>query len=204
VTPLTPAVRVYTLPRIAILLTGMPGSGKSIVSEVAAEMGIRVYNMGDVIREEAKRRGLPLTDKELGQLARELRLKYGKGAIAKLTAQRMLAHGEETCLIDGVRSLEEVETFRKYFDTVTIVAVHSSPRTRFERLKRRGREDDPKSWEDFVSRDLRELSLGVGNVIALADFMIVNEGSIEDLKREARSLLANIVGGDYAERRGKS
>jgi len=65
---------------------------------------------------------------------------------------------------------------------VSVVAVHASPRTRYERLISRGRSDDPKNWEDFAERDLRELSVGIGNVIALAEEMLVNEGSVDELK----------------------
>lgn len=39
-----------------ILVAGMPGSGKSIVAEAARELGLPVYTMGDVVREEALKR----------------------------------------------------------------------------------------------------------------------------------------------------
>jgi len=94
-------------------------------------------------------------------------------------------------VVDGVRSLEEVEVFRRLGETV-IVAVHSSPRTRFERLRRRGRPGDPRTWEEFVARDMTELGFGLGNVIALADYMLVNEGSIEEFRAEARRLLSSL------------
>jgi len=85
-----------------------------------------------------------------------------------------------------------------------LVAVHASPRERFRRLKSRGRPDDPTTWEEFVERDMRELELGIGNVIALADVMIVNEYyplnviSQEALKR-VREVLSKVV---HAESRG--
>jgi len=45
-----------------ILIAGMPGSGKSIVSSIARELGLPVYVMGDVVREEARRRGIEPTN----------------------------------------------------------------------------------------------------------------------------------------------
>ena len=46
---------------------GLPGSGKSVASNVARDMGIEVLVMGDVIRQEAARLGLEPTDQNLGE-----------------------------------------------------------------------------------------------------------------------------------------
>lgn len=179
--------------RLAVLVTGMPGSGKSVLSDIAEKLGIPVYNMGDFIRREAMRRGVPLTDEELGRLAMELRRQRGKGAVALLTVEELERDGVEVCLIDGVRSLDEVHVFKKHFRHVVIVAVHSSPSTRYKRLRGRGRRDDPKSWDEFVRRDLRELNLGIGNVIALADIMLVNEGTLEEFRDAGEKTLRGIL-----------
>ncbi|RLE50386.1 MAG: dephospho-CoA kinase, partial [Candidatus Methanomethylicota archaeon] len=51
----------------------------------------------------------------------------------------------------------------------------------------------PKNWMEFHERDFRELKVGIGNVIALADYMIVNEVSIGEFKRKAGELLMRLV-----------
>jgi len=38
-------------------ISGLPGSGKSFVSEIASQKGAMIVSMGDIIREEAKKRG---------------------------------------------------------------------------------------------------------------------------------------------------
>jgi len=178
----------------ALLITGMPGAGKSIISEIARRMGVPVYTLGDFIRREAVKRNLALTDEELGRLAVKLREEMGKGAVAILAVKEFAKEGVDICLIDGVRSLEEVRVFREYFNEVVIIAVHASPKTRFTRLARRGRPDDPKTWDEFVRRDYRELGFGIGNVIALADVMLVNEGDINTFKEECMRTLRRILG----------
>ncbi|WP_243674686.1 AAA family ATPase [Vulcanisaeta distributa] len=40
------------------MITGLPGSGKTIVSDVARELGLPVVTMGDIIREEAVKSGI--------------------------------------------------------------------------------------------------------------------------------------------------
>ncbi len=174
--------------RIVIVVAGMPGSGKSVVSRAAKELGLPVYVMGDVVREEAARRGLEPTPANLNMVAKSLREEYGPTVVAERTAQKF-QEGEEAVLVDGVRSLDEVRVFQRYGDVV-IVAVHASPRTRFERIRKRNRPGDPRTWEEFVSRDMTELGFGIGNVIALADYMIVNEEkSLDEVLEETRILL---------------
>jgi hypothetical protein len=56
-------------------------------------------------------------------------------------------------------------------------------------LKSRGRSDDPKNWNEFIIRDRREIDVGIGRLIATADRMIVNEGSIQEFKYGVKKLL---------------
>ncbi|OYT37878.1 MAG: dephospho-CoA kinase [Desulfurococcales archaeon ex4484_58] len=175
-----------------ILVTGMPGSGKSLVVEVAREKNIPVYTMGDVIREEAIKTYGRITPQTMLETSRIVREKYGPGYVAEKIIER-IKENRGVVLIDGVRSWDEVTVFQKYGDT-TIFAIHASPKTRFERLKRRGREGDPRTWEEFVTRDMIELNFGIGNVIALADYMVVNEKSIEEVKKDIRVVMDKILG----------
>ncbi len=186
--------------RVLICVTGMPGSGKSVISKTLSKLASRIVSMGDAVREEAKRRGLPTDLKTMMKLAQQLREEHGPAAVAKLVLKML---GEEgTYVIDGVRSLHEIEVFRKFGD-VLIVAVHASPKTRFSRLSARGRKDDPKSWEEFVARDMKELGFGIGDVIALADIMVVNEDkSPEDVANEALEAVKRVLRRARGEGRG--
>ncbi|NIU39265.1 dephospho-CoA kinase, partial [Candidatus Bathyarchaeota archaeon] len=59
----------------------------------------------------------------------------------------------------------------------------------FQRLFRRKRSDDPKNWKTFARRDQRELSVGLGDAIAMADYLIVNEGTREEFKVKIHEVL---------------
>jgi len=74
---------------LIVCVTGMPGSGKTTVAEALASDGFQIISMGDVIREEAKRQGLPLNDVSLGKLMLKLRNELGLGAIAHLIVRKM-------------------------------------------------------------------------------------------------------------------
>ncbi len=170
-----------------ICVTGMPGCGKEEFVKVAEERGLPVARMGDVVREEARRRGLKFGDETVGGMAHEERVKHGFGVWAERTVPLVKAG---TTVIDGVRNPEEVEVFRRAFgDRLVVVAIHASPRTRYERIMKRARGDDALSKEEFHRREERELGWGLGEVIASADVMIVNEGGLEEMRDRCRQAL---------------
>jgi len=179
---------------LLIFITGMPGAGKSIVADVARRLGLKVFSLGDVVREEARRLGLEPTMDNLLKIASKLREEYGSGAVALKLAEKLKNLDDCAVVIEGARSLSEVEILAKALKSdYVVIAVHASPRTRFERLRLRARHDDPRSWEEFVKRDFQELEFGIGSLIALADFMLVNESTREALESEALKILENVV-----------
>jgi len=179
--------------RIVVGVAGMPGAGKGTVREIVQEMSYPVVVMGDEIREEAKRRKLKLTPENLGMVMLKLREEEGLAAVAKRCIPKMEKAKEKVVVVEGIRSLHEVDEFKKHFPNFTLIAIHASPETRFRRLFQRNRSDDPKGWETFMERDLRELGVGIGAAIATADHMIVNEGSKVQLKRKTREVLKEVL-----------
>ena len=171
----------------AIAFTGMPGAGKSEAVRVAEELGIAVVRMGDVVRNEARKRGLELSDENVGGLADEMRREHGKDIWARKCLEEL--KGKDVVVIDGIRNIEEVEFFRRYIKNFILVAIRASPRIRYERIAKRGRSDDTDSIEKMKERERRELSWGLGSVIAMADVIIVNEGNLEEFREKIRQLL---------------
>ena len=179
--------------KTVIGVAGMPGSGKSLVARIAEKMGCSVVMMGDVVRDETAKRGLPLTPENVGIVMLRLRDEEGPAVIAERCVSKIENAKTGTIVVDGLRSLQEVEEYRRHFKNFVIIAIHSSPETRFQRIFKRSRSDDPKSWEAFHERNMRELSVGLGNVIATADYLIVNEGPKDQTEEKIRNLLAKVA-----------
>ncbi len=175
--------------KIIVGLTGLSGSGKATARELLREMGYATVVMGDVVREETKRRKLQPTPKNVGAVMLRLREEEGPEVVAKRCIPKIEGAKAKVVVVDGIRSLEEVNEFKRNFRNFNLIAIHASPQTRFQRLFIRRRSDDPKNWNTFKERDLRELSIGIGNVIAMADHMVVNEGTRSQLKREVGQVL---------------
>jgi len=179
--------------KVIIAAAGMPGAGKAILRSAAESMGLSVVIMGDEIREEAKRRGLEPTPENIGKIMLMLREEEGPTAVATRCIPKIEEARSDIVFVDGVRSLDEVEQFKRHFADLSLVAVHSSPEARFQRLSKRKRSDDPKGWDVFYQRDLRELSVGQGDVIALADYMLVNEGSYDEFRARTSEMLQAVI-----------
>ena len=178
--------------KLVVGLAGMPGSGKSLVVETAREQGYAIVVMGDVIREETAKRGLELTPQNVGKVMLQLRVESGNTVVAQKCVPKIDEQASTKVLVDGLRSLYEVDAFKEHFAKFTVAAVHASPETRFNRLFSRRRSDDPYGWEVFSERDMRELSVGLGNVIAMAQQLIVNDNSVEEVKGAIKEALGRI------------
>lgn len=185
-----------------IIITGMPGAGKSEVAQVLREAGFPVIAMGDIIREELRRRGLEPNPANTGTVMLDLREHEGPAAVARRCLDELRAMTSETVVIEGCRSIAELEVFEQYAESVSVLCIHSSPSTRFARLRQRARDDAPPEWSAFRERDLREISVGLGGIIALSDIMLINEGSIEDLRKTAKMICMRFQK-DAGSRKGK-
>lgn len=171
-------------------VSGMPGSGKGVVSRIAQSMGVEIIRMGDVIRNEAHLRG-----QNVGETAVSLRKEYGEYIVAEKCVEQIKrdnSHSKtknNTYMIEGIRSPYEIEIFKKNFPNFIVISVFSNPQTRFKRLKRRKRSDDSEELLEFETRDKRELGFGIGEVIATSDYLIVNEGSLWRFKSQTKKIL---------------
>jgi dephospho-CoA kinase len=179
--------------KVVVGIAGMPGVGKAVFHDMAKRKGFTVVVMGDEIREATKRRGLKSSPENIGKVMLQLRKEEGLATVAKRCIPKIGDAKGNIVIVDGIRSLHEVKEYKRHFPNFILIAIHSSPETRFQRLFRRNRSDDPKSRETFLKRDLRELSVGQGDAIAMADYLIVNEGTREEFETKIHDVLETAV-----------
>lgn len=172
-------------------ISGLPGSGKALVSEMATERGAIIVSMGDIIREEAKKRG-----ESTKETAVNLRKEFGNDIVSELTIKKIKKLEEDEnnklIIIEGIRSLHEVEMFKENFSDFFILSIFANETLRFERLKIRNREDDSQEYEGFHKRDVTELGFGIGDVVALSDKLIINESDMESYREKIDEFLNDI------------
>ncbi len=177
-----------------VSIVGMAGSGKSEVARVFEGAGYARVRFGDITDEEVRRRGLELNEKNERLVRQQLRTENGMAAYAKLSLpkiDRLLESGN--AVVDGLYSWEEYTLMKdRYGGRSAVVAVWASPETRHQRLAQRPIR--PLTREEAASRDVAEIqNLNKGGPIAMADFTIINESSLEALERETKRVVAALI-----------
>ncbi len=173
-----------------VAIVGMAGAGKSEVARIFEQEGFVRIRFGDITDEELRKRGLELTEENERFIREWLRREHGMAAYAKLNLARIDALLEiSNVVIDGLYSWEEYMLLKdRYGDRLRLVAVWSSPKTRYERLSRRSVR--PLTKEVAAARDVTELeNTNKGGPIAMADFTIINESTFESLAQEVRKVI---------------
>jgi len=174
-------------------IVGLPGSGKGECSRVAEQAGILVVTMGDVIRKEVKKAGLPPSDKNMGEISQRLRKEQGMGAIARACIPVIEKLQKPNVLVDGIRGEAEVHIFKNHFPHFVLIAIHADNDVRLSRLQNRKRSDDCITMEDLAKRDERETAWGLLNALAMADITLSNNGSLEEFEEQIKALFSQLV-----------
>lgn len=199
---------------------GLPGSGKSVASDVARKMGLTVLVMGDVIRLEAAKLGLQPNDESLGMVGNMLRAQDGPQAVAQRILEKAKSTGEDTIIVDGLRSKAEADFFRAHSEEFHLVEIHAPGDSRLRWIMNRGRSDDPvhgggdaagdavgdkdriSSGPDngqtvaaLAKRDDREQGWGICEAIGEADLKLSNEGDLQSFRRSVQMLLEELAFG---------
>ncbi len=174
-----------------VSIVGMAGAGKSEVAKIFEESGFIRVRFGDITDEEIRKRGLELNEENERYIREFLRKEYGMSAYARLNLSKIdLARKRSAVVIDGLYSWEEY-TFLKthYGEDFYVVAVWASPKTRYARLT--DRSNRRLTLEEATNRDKAEMeNINKGGPIAMADFTIINESSLEDLRKETKKIIS--------------
>jgi dephospho-CoA kinase len=176
-----------------VAIVGMAGSGKSEVARVFADNGFARVRFGDVTDAEIKKRDLPLNENNERLVREQLRQERGMAAYAELNLPRITAALQKANVaLDGLYSWEEYIFFKERFgDDFSVVAVWASPGTRYTRLTRRTIR--PLTPTEAAARDRSEIeNTNKGGPIAMADFTLTNESALEDLRLQARKVIATL------------
>jgi dephospho-CoA kinase len=176
-----------------VAVVGMAGSGKSEVARFFNFKGFTTVRFGDITDEAVKRQGLPLTEENERPARERIRQEHGMAAYAKLSVPRIdNALKTSNVVVDGLYSWEEYTYLKDYYgDRFMVVAVWSAPQDRYRRLShRKVRFLTP---QEAAGRDRAEIeNLNKGGPICMADFTILNNGSIGDLKKQVERIVARL------------
>ncbi len=177
-------------------LTGKNGAGKGEVANFLKERGFHYYSLSDALREEAQKQGKDITRDVLVALGNALREKEGPSCLAERIFAKL--DPEKHYVIDSIRHPAEVQVFRRR-NNFTLLRIYAAERLRFERLRQRNRENDPKTYEEFIALEAKEAKSEqktdqqLDQAIALADIQLDNNGPLKELHDKIKPVLVDLA-----------
>ncbi|HEX2621657.1 MAG TPA: AAA family ATPase [Phototrophicaceae bacterium] len=178
----------------SLALVGMPGAGKTLCAKYLEDRGYFQFRFGGIIEDEVVRRGLPVIPDNERIVREEFRANEGMDSIAKraLPHLKTALESHTSIVIDGLYSFSEYKLLRKELGADMVVVAISCPRwLRYERLA--ARPIRPLTQEQAEERDWQEIEkLEKGGPIAIADFTLVNGGSVEELLASLDALMTTL------------
>lgn len=174
-------------------LTGPICAGKDETAKILANMGFESLSLSFEIREAMKKAGIALTRDNIQNFGDEMRRREGTGVWARRVIAKM--RDGKNYVVNSIRHPGEVEEFRG-LNGFHLVKIDAPKRLRFARMVKRARENDPATFEQFQMVELKDLGIGQpdygqqhAQCFALADYTIVNEGTLEKLRENVEELL---------------
>ncbi len=165
-------------------ITGPAGSGKDTSAHhIADHFNIFHVSGGDILREMLTDTGLEPKKAALGPFGVFVRQMYGADEIARRVLKK--SEGHEHVLYSGFRSQAEAEAVHAHGGVIVYIDAPST--LRHVRIGERAREGDDVDKKSLDALDAQESTPGaienenLAAVKAIADTIIMNDGSIEDL-----------------------
>jgi len=185
-----------------IALVGMTGSGKSVIADELIRQGYKFFRFGQITIDILKEKNLEINEKNEKEIREGLRKEHGMAAYAIMNIpkiEKMLEKGN--VVGDGLYSWSEYKILKeKYKDKLIIISVYSPPNLRYERLEnRKTKKEDknvrnrPLTEEEARSRDEADIeNIEKGGPIAMADYTLVNTGTIPDLLAQLKNVMKGL------------
>lgn len=179
---------------LVIGLTGENCAGKTTAVDYLSKKGFYPISLSDIIREELQAAGQGITREALIRKGNELREKFGPSVLAVRAKEKM--DRSKNYVVDSIRNPAEAEELKR-LDNFYLIYITADVSTRFERLKRRGREEDPKTLEAF--REIERLEVenaertkqNLKQTFEMADRKIENNGGISRFYEQLDLALAS-------------
>ena len=170
-----------------IALVGLAGSGKSSAVEYLTEKGFPKIYFGGVIYKAMDEAGIEKTWDIQQQFREEIRRREGKDFVIKRVIKNihdLINAGQNKIVLDGLYTWSEYKFLKHEFPgQVVVIAIVTPKYLRYQRMAKRI--ERPMQPHEVDQRDWSEIeNLEKGGPIAIADYFIINDGSLEQLHQK--------------------
>lgn len=185
---------------ILLGITGTDGSGKGTVVQYLVERhSFTHYSARALLVSVIEQQGLPATRNQMRLTANELRRQHGNDFVVKQALAQAEADGSTRIVIESIRALAEAEYLK--LKGGTLLAVDADQTLRYERVQARRSSSDQVSFEAFKQHEALEQNdpdphgMQKAKVMEMADFTVLNNGTLEELHAQAEQVLKSMLAG---------
>lgn len=178
-------------------LTGRIAAGKETLTDFLRKKRFIYLETSKMLAEELVKRGLEVNRWNMQNLGDEIRERDGVGGLMKMLLKK--TESGKNYIFDSLRNAGEAEFLRNNVKQFFLIAVDAPQKLRFERIIKRNKASDPKTWEEFLKIDNRDffdetnpMGQQVGKCIEVADFKITNDADLEKSKKEIEDIWEKI------------
>ena len=170
-----------------IALVGLAGSGKSSAVEYLTEKGFPKIYFGGVIYKAMDEAGIEKTWDNQQKFREEIRRREGKDFVIKRVIKNihdLINAGQNKIVLDGLYTWSEYKFLKHEFPgQVVVIAIVTPKYLRYQRMAKRI--ERPMQPHEVDQRDWSEIeNLEKGGPIAIANYFIINDGSLEQLHQK--------------------
>jgi dephospho-CoA kinase len=178
-----------------IAFVGLAGSGKSSAVEYLTEKGFPKVYFGGILYKAMNDAGVEINWDSQKTFREEIRKKEGNDFVVKRAIKEvhnLINAGQRRIVLDGLYSWSEYKILKHEFPgEITVIAVVTSKHLRKQRME--NRPERPMSSEEVDERDWTEIeNLEKGGPIAIADYFVANDKTLDHLHRQLVDILSHI------------
>ncbi len=174
-------------------VSGYLASGKDALANYLVEKkGFEHISLSDILREDLKKQGRPITRVNLQVIGNNIRKGYGDGILAERALGRMKP--EKNYVVTSIGRVAEIKVLKRHPSFVSVFTT-APARKRFERIFARGREEDPATWKEFKEHEKLESKGGKAmfrefeNCRKASDIIINNNRTLEEFYEKIDRML---------------
>jgi dephospho-CoA kinase len=178
---------------------GEAGSGKSEITKIFESLGCPRLSLSDVLREIATKIGLSHSRENLINLGNALREQFGPAVLAMGLRDRIEEINADFVIVESIRNPEELRFLRQNFDS-TMIGISMNEEKKFELMRARDREGDPKTWDEYMTFRSAELGKDNGSAgikieecLELCDIRMNNDGTLVELRESILEINREII-----------
>lgn len=178
-----------------LAVVGMSGSGKSVVVDHLTDKNFPKVYFGGMILKEMENRGIGITPENEKKFREMIRETEGKDWVVQQVVKEvrnLISAGQKRIVLDGLYTWTEYKILKKEFPgQMTVLAVVVDKALRHKRVAKRP--ERPFNAEEIQERDRSEIeNLEKGGPIAMADYFVLNNSTVEDLSAGVDEVLKKI------------